>query len=144
MADIGKIKKQIAETDDLAVAIPIYDRQGEPHLAAGGSQATISVLGSESAEYKRRKAKADRAMARGGRNVPLDEQRRMWAACGVEAWHGWEDDSGRPLECTNENVKALLTLDYILHQVEAGIRRDGDFFASASRDSSPTSAMSPV
>lgn len=132
MPDLALLQ-QVAKSDETVVDVTIRDRSGAPYLAKDGTPATIGVVGSESKTYKDRKTKADRAAAKSGANVTMDELRRSYAVGGVVRWHGWEDGA-KELECSADNVRVVLSLDHILHQVEAGIRRDADFLGSPSAD----------
>lgn len=129
MAQLGKLKAKV-EQEDQARAVEIFERDGKPVLAADGSRATITVIGSESREYKSRLQKATRKW---GRNGGTDEELAIAsAAAGVVDWHGWEDEAGAAIPCTPENVKALLSLGFIRAQVQTAINRTTDFFAEES------------
>lgn len=126
MADLGSIQK-VAKLDEQVRDIPVYDRAGQLYLGSDGKPSTVGVVGAESATYKKNKAQADRTLGRSGRVVNADEYRRHYAAGGIVRWSGWEEN-GKKLECNAANALKVLEFDHILHQVEAGIRRDVDFF----------------
>lgn len=133
MTTLQTVLDQIAK-DDTGVAIPILQRNGKPYLAADGSKATITVIGSESTRFR----KARTAVYRKSAESPQDDDeinaasRIALAASAVTGWHGWESSNGTPLLCEPKNVEVLLSVEHILAQVEAGIRRSSDFFADGS------------
>lgn len=132
--NIGDIKALVAKDDEGAV-IPIYQKDGEPYMAADGkTPATITVVGSESKKYKAAKHAQYRRMQkrvkRGSGDATPEEIERdaiELVAAAVVGFDGWEDD-GKPLVFTPENVKLLLGFDHILDQVQAGIHRHASFF----------------
>jgi len=132
--DILELDKE-TEQDEEGAAVPIFQRGGDPYLAADGTPATITVLGSESKKYKAGKRAATKKMLRsyGSHVEPEDVERNAisLAAAAVIDWHGWEAN-GQPVPCTPENVKVLLSRDHILTQVQLGIDRHSSFFAKAS------------
>lgn len=130
MADLQAVVGQIA-ADEQPRDVTIYQRNGLPYLAADGTPATISVLGSESAKYKQLRADVYRDLANAVSADDAAATRIAIAAAAVVAWHGWESD-GKPLPCSVTNVRGLLVLEHILIQVENGVSRRADFFGGAS------------
>lgn len=134
MASINDVE-QAVKRDEEVVDLTIYDKQGDPYLAADGSEATIGVLGSESAAYRKAEARASRRIVKARRTRLKDEDIRVHridrATAAVVRWHGWEDGK-KALDCTPENVKRLLAFDHILEQVETGIQEHASFFAASS------------
>lgn len=137
--DIQAIHAAVAQEDE-GVAVPIYQRNGDPYLAADGTQATITVVGSESKRYRAARHQQYRRISkrvRSGRADATPEEMERdaldLAAAAVVGWHGWEDGK-KPLDLTPENVRRLLAYDHILDQVQAGIQRHAGFFAAASSD----------
>ena len=126
MASITELK-QIAENDEVSVAIPIFQRNGDPYLGADGKQSTISVVGSESPAYRRARKSILKRMTKG--SVDMDTMRVEMAALAVTNWSGWEDGD-KSLPFSPENVKVLLKPEHILSQVEAGIGRYAVFSES--------------
>lgn len=132
--DINALKSKVAQ-DDTPVTIPIYQKDGDPYLAADGTPATIDVVGSESKRYKAARTKITKNMLRSRRVrvEPEDLQRNRiaMAAAAVTGWHGWENGN-EPLACTEENIAMLLGIEHVLEQVEAGISAHTDFFKQSS------------
>ncbi len=132
--DINTLKFKVAQ-DDTPVTIPIYQKDGDPYLAADGTPATIDVVGSESKRYKAARTQITKTMLRSrrARVEPEDLQRNRitMAAAAVTGWHGWENGSDA-LPCSEENIKSLLEVEHILDQVEAGIAAHADFFKQSS------------
>jgi hypothetical protein len=128
--DIKLLQAQVAQ-DDTPVTIPIYQKDGDPYLAADGTPATIDVVGNESKKYRLARLAVQKQMLRSRRTrvEPEDLQRNRiaLAAAAVTGWHGWEAD-GKALEASPENVRALLSVEHILDQVEAGVSLHADFF----------------
>lgn len=132
MASITELKAQ-ASKDEEAVAVPIYQRNGEPYLGPDGEPCTISVIGSESAKYKRDAARAVREIVNTGRTATTEEIRVEKALCAITDWSGWTlGDDETLAEPTPENLRTVLSLEHIRNQVEAGIDRRSAFFESAS------------
>jgi len=134
--DISKIQAEVAK-DETGVVVPINQKSGDPYLAANGTPATVTVVGSESKKYRAARDSISRKMLRGRRTrlepADLTNNRVEMAAAAVTDWHGWEA-GGKPAPCTPENVKALLmAADHILEQVESGISEHADFFANSSK-----------
>jgi len=132
--DINVLKFKV-EQDDTPVTIPIYQKDGDPYLAADGTPATIDVVGSEAKRYEAARTQITKNMLRSRRTrvEPEDLQRNRitMAAAAVTGWHGWENGS-EPLPCNEENVRMLLGIEHILDQVEAGIAAHADFFKQSS------------
>lgn len=133
MADISTIEAQVAKDEEIA-DIPIYQKNGDPYLAADGSPATIGVTGTDAKRYVAMQATIQRRMLnqRRAKLEPADIQRNRidQASSGVGRWHGWENGD-QPLDATPENVKGLLRVSHILDQVEAGIAAHSDFFRAS-------------
>lgn len=131
--DIQQVAAAVAQ-DEEGVVVPINGRDDEPYLAADGSPATITVLGSESKKLRQvRDGQFKRLLKHRGKLEAKDirENRIELAAAAVVSWSGWTAN-GAPFECTPGNVKALLEHEHILTQVEEGINRHADFFAKSS------------
>jgi len=140
--ELQKIKA-LVEQDNEPVKVEIYQPNGDPYLG-GPDGKTISffeVLGSESKVYKEaRRAQQrrifKRARAGGGATMTPEESERdaiELAASAVTGWGAWEAN-GEPLPLTPENVRAMLSVDHIFDQVNAGIQRHASFFERASRN----------
>jgi len=136
MANLNEIKQMVAREDE-GVAIPIYQKDGDPYLGADGEQATITVVGSESKRYRDAKHAQYRRMSkrvRSGRSDinPEDIERDAieLAAAAVTGFSGWEDGT-KPLPYTPENVRLLLSFDHIFEQVQAGVQRHASFFGKS-------------
>lgn len=134
MADFAKVQEQIKQ-DEEVVDVPIFQKNGQPYLGADGSQSTIGVLGAESrkAQVARDSLTQRMIRSRAGKMTPKDlrQNRIDQAAAVVVRWSGWEHE-GKPWPCEPENVKAVLSADHILEQVEEGIARHADFFGNSS------------
>jgi hypothetical protein len=133
MANLASIKAAVAQEDE-GVTVTIYQKDGDPYLGADGEPSTITVVGSESARYKRAKHAQYRRMTkrvRSGRGEATPEELEQDAvdlvAAAVIGFSGWEDGT-TPLPFTPENVKMLLGFDHIMEQVQAGIHRHASFF----------------
>lgn len=137
---LSEVKAEVAK-DEEGVAIPIKQKNGEPYLAADGkTPVTITVLGSESKAVRRAEARQTRRAVR-GQHQDIDEDtilanRAERCAAAVVAWHGFEDDHGKAIPCTPDNVKTFLTaaphiLDQVQRAVDGGVR----FFTNASANS---------
>lgn len=132
MANLKDVVKQIQQ-DDEPRTVTICDRTGKPYRAADGTDATLTLVGSESPGYRKRRDDAYRALAELKDEPTPGEVQIAVAACAVVDWHGWEDGK-KALPCTPENVRTLLSLEHILRQVEAAVTRRADFFAVGSTD----------
>jgi hypothetical protein len=137
MANLKDIKTLVALEDE-GVAIPIYQKNGDPYKGADGQPSTITVVGSESKQYRAARHSQYRRMAkrvRSGRSEAAPEEMERdsleLAAAAVVAFSGWEDGT-TPLAFTPENVKLLLSFDHILEQVQGGIQRHASFFDQSS------------
>lgn len=135
MADIGEVQVA-AEREAQGAVVPIVKKNGDPYKAKDGSPSTISVVGSESEQYRKAQMTRQRRRLRSRRtNIEPEDLRAdriaIAAAC-VTEWHGWEEN-GKPMECTPDNARRLLGYEHILEQVEAGIERHADFFDSNSK-----------
>ena len=128
---------KLTAKDEEGVTGTIYQRDGDPYLAADGTESTFTVVGAESKRYRDAKLAHQRKMfkrARSGRTITpeeanLDAQRL--AAAAVIAWHGWEDGT-KALECTRDNVLKVLAYDHIFDQVGAMIQGHAVFSDSGS------------
>ena len=139
MASIKDIEK-VVESQEEVVDITIRDPSGEPYRAKDGSPATIGVVGSESKTYKAAAALEARRMRNAALSGLDDEARARSrvnrAVAAVKRWHGW-DDGKKELDCTPENVRALLSApaaEHILDQVERGVHGHALFSGSGSSD----------
>jgi hypothetical protein len=130
MADITEIDEQVAQ-DEESVAIPIYQKNGDPYLARDGSPSTISVTGTDAKRYVAMVTTIQRRMLRRRQTKmePADllKNRIDLASAGVTGWHGWESGD-QDFPPTPENITALLGKAHILVQVERGIEGHADFF----------------
>jgi hypothetical protein len=134
VADINRIKDEIAQ-DEVAQAVPINQKNGEPYLAPDGSPCTVSVLGSDAKRVQAARDTIQRRMLR-ARRVKLDPadlraNRIDLAAAAVTGWYGWTAGDVE-FPCTPENIRALLSSEHVLEQVETGITGHADFFVTAS------------
>lgn len=133
MADITGFVEKLRAKDSVGVPVPILQRNGKPYLAADKkTRSTMTLIGSESEEFRQ---KRDAIWQAAGESTTDDEKaaiRIAVAAAAVKDWAGWEDPNGQVFACTPDNVKALLSLEHILLQVEAGVQRRTDFFDDAS------------
>lgn len=133
MADLNSIAESLAQ-DETGTAVQIDDKQGNPYLAADGSLATITVLGSDAKAVVASRDRIQKRMlrTRATKLEPDDIRRNRidQAAAAVVGWHGWEAN-GQPLPCTAENVKALLAFNHILEQVEAEVASARGFTMSS-------------
>ena len=132
--DLKKLDELVAADEEGAVVI-IYQRNGDPYLAADGSESTMTVLGSESKKYKAAKRNTTKRMLNRRRTMlepeDIERNRINQAVAGVVDWHGW-DDGKKDLACTPEDVAKVLKHDHILEQVEAAIMGHADFFTQNS------------
>lgn len=132
--DLSQITAAIQQ-DEEGVVVPLTDRGGEPQFAADGSPVSITIVGMESARYRRAHDAQTRRMMRTRRTKlePEDirQNRVALAAAAIIAWHGIERD-GQPVPCTPENVDLLLRPSWMLAQVESAIEAHADFFAKGS------------
>ena len=134
MADLQLVTKQI-EQDEQGTVIVVEQRGGEMYRAADGTPSTITVLGSESKTYRARRDAFYRELAKQEGEHDPQYSRLCIAACAVSAWHGWEAN-GVDLPCTEANVRALLTVEHILAQVEQAAAKGSGFFGGGSPSSS--------
>lgn len=130
--DIKTITADLAK-DEQGVEITIYNKNGEEYRAADDTPATITVTGTDAKKYRAEKHAIQREYMQ-SRKAKLSvedvtKNRIRQASAGVTGWHGWESD-GTALECTPENVRALLGIEHILEQVEAGITGHSAFFTN--------------
>jgi hypothetical protein len=144
MANIDTIQEEQAQ-DEVPTAIEIDQKNGDPYLAPESTPekpvpCTISVLGSDAKRVKLAKDKADRILLRAGRKKlkpsDLRKNRIAIAAAAVTGWTGWTyGPDNAPFPCTPENIRAMLSKEHILDQVESGVNdhaEHADFFTSAS------------
>jgi hypothetical protein len=141
--DIDRLSTLTANEDQPA-RVPIFQKNGDPLTAADGvTQCVVFVLGSDSKPYRREQDAIARAQLR-SRKPTLDPEdlkkgRVRAALSAIVGWEGFEAD-GKPAACIPDHVKAVLAVDWILVQVEAGITAHADFFANSSASSSSSSA----
>lgn len=139
MASLKDLKAASAREDEGAVVVIYQKGSNEPYLAADGSEATATIVGTESSTYRaRRRAFLRRQSKRAPGPVGPEEAERYVLeelACAVIAWHGWEDGD-EPLDCTTENVIEWLAWDHIYNQVHAAAHKPSGFFGGVSRGSS--------
>jgi hypothetical protein len=135
--DMKTLNKLIAR-DNEPVTITIYQPNGDPYLAADGSESTMDVVGAESELYRKAERRQQRRLFKRARlsqaNIKPEEAEAEaieLCASGVVAWHGWEDD-GKPWKCEHANVKLLLGVKHIFDQVNAGINGHASFFEKSS------------
>lgn len=133
--NIDTISQEI-EQDEEGVTITIFKKNEDPYLAADGSEATMTVLGTDAKQVR---AVRDRQTRRYLKNqkkkrTPEDLRRNRieLATAAVKAWHGWEDADGAPLPCTPQNVARLLKYDHVLAQIEEASEAGASFFESSS------------
>jgi hypothetical protein len=135
MPDFREVAKQV-EQDATAKTIKVFDRQGKPYLAPDGkTPATISFIGSESDEYRKMRDDVQRKAAESSIDtIEVAAAARIEiAARAAKSWTGWGKTVDDEPPCTVENVSALLSVEHILHQAEAGIgRRSGPFVDASS------------
>ncbi len=128
------IEAVLADEEREAVVI-IYQRDGDPYVALDGSDATMTVVGSESKRVREAKAKLQKKLlnSRRSKMTPDDIRRSRinTAAAGVVGWRGWDKD-GKEADCSPGNVRDVLALEHILEQVESAISEHADFFAKPS------------
>jgi hypothetical protein len=141
MADF-RTAQQSVQQDENVVDIPIFQKNGDPYLAADGTtQCTVGVVGAESraARHAERTARQRyvRMLQTGGVVATTDDEEQesveieKTAAC-VVRWFGWTDgDSEYP--CTPDNVRQLLAVPHIHTQVAAGVAKHAGFFARSAR-----------
>lgn len=129
---------KLAEQDDEGAVVTIYQRDGEPYRAEDGTDATVTVVGTESKQYRDAKLAQSRKLFKrarsGARDMTPEEAEagaQRLAAAAVIDWHGWEAD-GKPLACTPDNVLKILKFPHIFEQVQAGIVGHAAFFAADS------------
>lgn len=137
--DISKVHELVAQ-DDEGVVVTIYQRNGDPYLAADGSEATMTVLGSESKAYRAAERRQQRRLfkrmrVRSADVTPEETEAEAieLASSAVIGWHGWESN-GKPLDCKPEHVKALLGVKHIFEQVNAAIQGHASLFGARSGD----------
>jgi hypothetical protein len=136
--DIEAVKKAV-EQDDEGVTVTIFQRTGEPYLGADGSEATVTVVGTESSRYRQAERRQQRKMfkrvrVRGADITPEDAESEAidLAASAVIDWHGWELD-GKPVPCEPKYVKQVLQIKHIFEQVQSAIQGHAAFFGEKSK-----------
>jgi hypothetical protein len=136
-----KIKglEKLREQSDEGITRTIFRPDGEPYLAADGTEATMTVVGSESKRYRdaklaqqRRLMKRARTGARDLTPEELEENVLKQAAAAVIGWHGWEDDKGECHPCEEKYLVQVLAYDHIFDQVQSMIQGHAAFFANDS------------
>ena len=134
MPDIQTAVDAVLAADEQPIRITVYQPDGEPYRASDGSEATLDVLGAESARVR---AAQDRNLrryirARGRHEGEIAREGRIERACAaVVAWHGWELGD-QPAPCTPENLGKLFRAQHLLEQVEEAITEHARFFKPAS------------
>lgn len=139
--DINTLGDIVAQ-DEKPVEVTVYQKNGDPYLGPDDRPCIISVVGSESKQYRAARDKLTRKFLRGRQSkmepADLRNNRVEQAAAAVVGWSGWTAH-GLEFPATPENVRILLNqADHILEQVEAGINSHADFFTNSSL-TSPTS-----
>jgi len=133
--DIKTLDALVA-ADEEGATITIYQKGGDPYLAADGTESTMTVLGSESKQYRAAKRQiTDRMMKRRRATMSAEDVERnaiFLAASAVVGWHGWESGKDK-LECTPDNLRLVLAIEHIRDQVEEAIRGHSDFFIPPSK-----------
>lgn len=134
MADILKLQDEVAR-DEQGLTETIYQKDGDPYLAPDGSECTITILGMDAKRVRRTQDSIQRRLVQkhGRKFEPAEyrKQRIELAASAVTGWAGWTAGE-QPLEYSNENTIALLSVEHILEQVEAILKGHAAFFKSAS------------
>lgn len=134
MASIEQIEGVLERQEEGAV-IEIMQPSGDPYVGLDGATATITVVGSESKQYRASEMAESRKLLKGGRAKLTPEQLRSQrinkAASAVVEWSGW-DDGKKDLPCTLEHVKDVIRHEHILRQVEAGIDDHAGFSGRSS------------
>jgi len=133
--DINAAIDSVVETDAEGVIVPLVDREGEPYLQPNGKPVTMTVLGEESPAMKRFDDRLARRLSR-GKQAEDDKAQNLIArmATAVTAWDGVDDENGKPLPFTLDNVKHVLRASWILMTVYHATRERSDFFGSSSTD----------
>ena len=125
--------KALSEAEDEGAIIEIHAPDGEPMMHGPENDpkpVTMRVAGSYSSTYRRAEEAATKKRlqaARRTRSTDLDAAAaRQWqidvmAKCVLE-WDGFYDD-GKPVPCTYDNVRAVLThAPWAREQVEAAMQ----------------------
>ncbi len=133
--DISNIAAEAAQ-DAQGVEVPIFRRDGEPDLAADGTQTTFTLLGPDAPQVRKvNDAQIRRALkARRGSQVDIAEinaNRIERAVAALVGWHGVED-KGKPVPLTQDSARAVLSDRHYLEQAEKGIDEHARFFVNAS------------
>lgn len=124
--------------DDHGRVIEIVNRSGEP-VMDGDKPVSMTILGPYSKrvrDFQREESKrqAKRQQARLSLEDFEDLQVRQMAVAVID-WSGIVDDHGNPLQCTQENVVAVLKgIPYLLEQLQLA-HRDERLFSTASPSS---------
>lgn len=133
--------KAIREQADEGSEIVIYDLAGDAYKASDGSDATFTLLGSESKKYRDAKLAHQRRLIKraraGGREMTpeeLDLATLKQAASAFLGWHGWEDDRGADHPCEEKYILKVISYGHILEQAQAGIQGHAVFFTNDSGD----------
>lgn len=119
----------VITADDEPLEITILDRNRKPIPGLDGTPMVVGVLGSESKTYKRKRNASLKKLVQNG---ATDEEINVAsAAAAIVYWRG-PADGGKPAELTPENLKAFLSVEFILGQVQAGQLRKASFFGDDS------------
>ena len=120
--DLSKANK-VSEREDAGSVVQIMDETGEPLFYGEGNDkpVTITVAGEFSRVYRRAEdAIRGQQLKRRGNLTPQELRRQsieLLSRC-VLAWEGFEN-AGQPLDCTRENVSAVLSsAEWIRKQVD--------------------------
>ena len=131
--------EKVREQADEGVTITIYQPDGEPYLASDGSEATFTLAGSESKQYRDAKLAHQRRLMKrartGARDMTPEELQRdvlKQAASAFLSWHGWEDDKGADMPCEEKHILEVIQYDHIFEQAQACIAGHAGFFAKDS------------
>lgn len=138
--NIGSIANE-KKTDDTAVEIEIYDRNGDPYVGKDGKPSAFFIVGEYSQQYRdneRQIGDEARALSRKGVRGPKarEEASRLAAlktAGGITGWRNVEADDGKPVPFSRDNAARILQeAPWIADQVQRGIEEHSRFFAKRS------------
>lgn len=118
--NIAKAKAELAIEDQGRVVV-LQDKNKEP-LMDGDQPITVTIMGSYSKVYRRIREQHTQRMVKRRQANPTAEQllqnRMDLVASCVLAWSGITDDQGNPLPCTKEHALELVSVPYVLEQLE--------------------------
>ena len=125
----------VLDQEEREAVVTIYQKNGDAYKGLDASDATMTVVGSESKRVRDARDTLQKRLLNTRRlKLSPEEIRRNrihTAAAGVTTWAGW-DDGKVDVECTPENVRSVLKLEHILEQIESAIAEHSDFFDSPS------------